>query len=90
MTYRKFLQLEVLQQLRVIILAISDDVSDTIVELVLPSCAILQSSDDPLSAAGVSIAIREEVCPISTSEKLDDRMPMTYRNEGSERCVVVL
>ena len=61
MTYRKFVQLEVLQQLRVVIIAISDDVRDTIVEFTLPSCAIFQGSDDSLSATRVCIAVWEEV-----------------------------
>jgi len=64
-THRELLQLEVLQELRVIILAISDDVSDTIVELILPSRAILQSSDDPLSTTRMCIAVWKEVWNIS-------------------------
>jgi hypothetical protein len=88
-TYRKFTQLEILQQLWIIVFTISDDVSDTIVELVLPSCAILQSSDDSLSATRMRIAVWEEVWDISTSEKINNRMLVTYRNVGPGRCVVV-
>lgn len=64
-THRELLQLEVLQELRVVILAVGNDMSDTIVELILPSRAILQSSDDPLSATRVCIAVWKEVWNIS-------------------------
>jgi hypothetical protein len=88
-TYRKFLQLEILEQLRVVILAISNDVSDAVVEFTLPSGAILKSSDDPLSATRMRIAIRKEVCNISNPEETNKCICVTYRNVGPERCVVV-
>jgi hypothetical protein len=60
-TYGKLAQLEILQQLLIVVFTISNDVSDTVVEFILPSCAILQSSDDSLSATRMSIAVWKEV-----------------------------